>query len=63
VKRSQDSLGLGVVAEGLADVRKKIYVPWTENETATELEWIRAQALLAVAGRPGASPCLRIVRA
>src|SRR5437016_5578028 len=44
-------------------MRVKVDISWTEHETAAELKRVLSQALLLVAGRPGAPSCLRIIAA
>ena len=61
-ERSHKLLGLGVVAEGLADVSEAIDISGSKHETSAKLKWVLAKAVLAHAdgfgafARPGIIP-------
>ena len=59
----EQSPGIGVVAEGAAEVDEEIAIPGSEDEAGAELERILPQAVLAMAGSPGTGPCFGVIPA
>lgn len=59
----QQIFWLGVVAEGFAHMGKAIDVAGSKHKTATELEWIFSQAMLAHSDGLGALAGARVIRA
>ncbi len=58
----EKSVGIGVVSEGPAQVGEQIAVAGGEDEAGAELEGIRSELVLVVAGRLGSRSCAGIVR-
>ena len=63
LQERQYFLGIGVVAEGAAEVDEQITIPRGEDEAGAELERIFPEPVLAVAGSLRAGPCFNVISA